>query len=142
MDGDDFRMAATFSAYDTQGNGYLYCPAGASVRVASAAVNLPADRRVEYLDLWGVDNSAGDILGATLFATCHASDAAGSPGNTVLAEVDSNGISGAFFRDSAIPEYFADPEHCAYTINLVFGEDGTCEGDALLLHKVRVTWFD
>lgn len=140
MTGDDFRMAATFSDYDTDGNGYLYCPSGAAVRVASASVDVPADHRLLYLDLWGEDDSTGDVLRATLIATCHATDGAGSPNNLVLAEVDSSGLSGDFFQDTAIPEHYANPEQCAYAINLILGEDGTCEGDALTLQKVRVTW--
>ena len=139
MTGDDFRMAATFSGYDTDGRGYLYCPSGAAVRVASATVDLPADHRLLYLDLWGKDTSTSDVLKASLIATCHASDGAGSPNNIVLAEVDSSGLTGDFFQDTLIPDHYPNPELCSYAINLVLGE-GTCEGDALTLHKVRVSW--
>ncbi len=84
------------------------------------------------------DDSASDLT-AYLFATCHASDAAAAPYNILLAQVDSSGLSGEFFQDTLIPEYYPDPEHCAYAINLGLG-DGTCEGAALTLYKVRVTW--
>lgn len=139
MTGDDFRMASTSADYGTEGYGYLYCPSGSAVRVASATVDVPAGHRLAYLDLWGTDDSTAEDLSASLIATCHTSDAAGSPNNFVLAEVDSAGLSGDFFQDTLIPEHFANPEQCAYAINLVFG-DGFCEGTDLMLQKVRVSW--
>jgi len=138
--GDDFHMTSTDRQYQTDGNSYLYCNAGETGRIASAVIEVPAGRRIIYLDMWGKDDSAGDVVSATLFATCHPTVGPGAPGNLILATVTSAGQSGAFFADEVVPEYRADPDHCSYSINLLLGTDGLCEGDALLLSKVRVVW--
>lgn len=139
--GDDFHLASTTAPYHTDGLGHLYCESGASIRIASAAVHIPAGRRLAYLDLWGRDDSPSDIVSATLYATCHASDAPGDALNTTLATVTSEGHSGLFFEDSTVPTHYANPEQCAYSINLQLGLSGACEGDALLVSKVRVVWY-
>lgn len=136
--GDDFKMASTDSAYHTDGRSHLWCAAGESTRIASAAIEVPAGRRFAYLDLWGLDESATDDITAVLYSTCHASDGPGAPSNTVLATVTSAGNSGAFFTYEMIPDQPADPAHCTYSINLLLGANGTCEGPALTLYKVRV----
>lgn len=138
--GDDFQMAASDAPYRTDGNSYLYCSAGETSRIASATIEIPAGRRLTYLDLWGRDDSAADVVSAVLFSTCHASGGPGAPSNTILATVTSAGQSGTFFAHEPVPEYHADPAHCSYSINLLLGTEGPCEGDALLLSKVRVGW--
>ena len=40
-----------------------------------------------------------------------------------------------------VPTHYADPEQCAYSINLLLGTAGTCEGAALLVSKLRVVWY-
>ncbi len=138
--GDDFQLASTTAPYQTDGTGHFYCDAGAPTRIASAAVHIPAGRRLAYLDLWGDDDSASDFISATLYATCHASDAPGGALNSSLATVTSEGHSGLFFEDAMVPTHYADPEQCAYSINLLLGTAGTCEGAALLVSKLRVVW--
>ena len=136
--GDDFKMASSDSAYHTDGRSHLWCPAGESYRIASAAIDVPAGRRFAYLDLWGVDESATNDITAILYSTCHPPGGPGGPSNMVLASVTSDGAPGAFFAYATIPDHAADPAHCTYSINLLLGASGTCEGTALVLHKVRV----
>lgn len=139
--GDDFQMAASDAEYQTDGRSYLYCSAGETSLIASAAIHVPAGRRLAFIDLWGRDDSPSDVVSATLFSTCHPSEGPGAPANTILATVTSTGQSGTFFADEPIPEHDADPLHCSYSINLQLGSAGPCEGDALLMSKVRLVWY-
>lgn len=138
--GEDFQMAASDAEYQTDGTSYLYCSAGETSRIASAVIHVPAGRSPMYLDMWGRDNSAADVVSASLYSTCHASDGPADPQNTLLATVTSAGHSGSFFADEPVPGHHADPAHCTYNINLQLGTAGTCEGTALVLYKVRVVW--
>jgi len=53
MTGDDFVTISSLSDYNSANYGYLYCPSGATSRIASAVVNVPTDRRLYFLDMWG-----------------------------------------------------------------------------------------
>jgi hypothetical protein len=138
--GDDFQMAASDAEYRSDGTSYLYCSTGEATRIASAVIHVPAGRSPTWLDMWGHDNSAADVVSASLYSTCHASDGPDDPQNTVLATVTSAGQSGPFFADEPVLGYHADPAHCTYSINVQLGTAGTCEGTALVLYKVRVAW--
>ena len=139
MTGDDFVTISSLSDYNSANYGYLYCPSGATSRIASAVVNVPTDRRLYFLDMWGRDASATQDINATLYATCQPSDGAGPPNNFVLAEVSSPAVvgDGDFFADDTPAAHYFDPQRCGYSINLVLGS-GTCVGSDLTLYKVRV----
>ncbi len=141
MTGDDFTTVSSQGAYNTGGNSFLVCPAGANDRISSAAVELPTDRSLAYLDIWGKDATSTEAISVYLFETCQPADAAGLPSNTVLAQVDSPdaGGDGYFFSYATIPTHYTDTQRCSYSINVALGS-GTCVGADLTLHKVRVMW--
>ena len=139
MTGEDFVTISSLSDYNSAAYGHLYCPTGATSRIASASVNVPTDRRLFFLDMWGRDASATQDMSATLYATCQPADGAGTPNNFVLAEVTSPAIvgDGDFFEFDTVSETYFDPQRCGYSVNLVLGS-GTCVGSDLTLYKVRV----
>ena len=134
----DFRGSSEFSFIASEATN-LWCTAPASGAYAYAHLNIQQNRKIHHFRLWGFDNSAGDMV-AKLHTVCLPMfGSAGSTTNTLLAELDSVGVSGAFSRSvQLIPAPSVDTSDCTLWASITFSK---CEDAAhLTLRKIFVEY--
>lgn len=138
---EDFVLTSSLADYDIAAFSQLYCPTGATNRIASATLNLPSDRRLQYLDVWGKDDLTSEVINVYLYETCQSQSGPPDPSNTLLAQVNSPDTAELDFAsyDTIPANTYTDNLLCTYTINAVLGSDA-CDGSLLKLYKVRVVY--
>lgn len=138
---EDFVFTSAQADYFSADFSEFYCPTGSANRIASAAVKLPDDRRLRYLDVWGRDNLTTEAITAYLYETCQSQAGPPDPSNTILAQVDSPDTAALDYASwDPVPDgVYSDNFLCTYSINLVLGE-GPCDGSLLKFYKARVVF--
>lgn len=136
--GHHFRGFSSDFNGSTWIGGGLLCWTGSTNRTALARLDIPHGRKINYLRLWGYDNSSTGDLRANLWESCLPDIApSASPTITQLGTVTSSGAPGNFTLVSALsPIRTANAHVCTYWAEVVYAECGTSVN--LQARKIRV----
>ncbi|MBX3726746.1 MAG: hypothetical protein KF823_12615 [Xanthomonadales bacterium] len=133
----EFLNVNASHGYSTRGE-LMFTLSGAGALDALANVDLPEDRRLSWMDVWGVDSHPTASLAVSLWRRC--TDDTGAVSTVQLASASSGAAfaGGAFFSDVPVvhPQGIAQHEHCVHYLRLFVTAANLGESIALL--RVRL----
>lgn len=138
---NDFHFRSESTAYANSGQFELYCSAGSPVRIADAAVQLPNDHRVTWMDVWAVDSSTEAGLEVALYEVCqNYTDA--SERSVIQLAVVNTGVAPSpgpvFLNKHSGPNRWVRNATCSYMVRATWS---SCSAAAnVRLQKVRLLW--
>lgn len=121
--------------------GSMWCLATSTENFADIRLHVPHNARITFFRMWGFDGSADHDLGSFLFESCLPDLSAGSPVNTILAQLSSTGTPGNFTETISLPtpQPVTDTRNCTYWARARFAS--ACQpGGNLVLRKFRIQY--
>ncbi len=132
-----FHNVNSNHGYSTRGE-LMFALSGAGALNAIANVDLPEDRRLSWMDVWGVDSHPTASLAVSLWRRCTDDDGAVSTVQLASASSAAAFAGGAFFSDVPVvhPQGIVQHAHCAHHLRLFVTAANLGESIALL--RVRL----